>query len=412
MKGQPTIVLDTRRMTTTGENANKYPAKLRVSFRVGSRYVHRFYPTGVYATDSTELMKIQTSPRGDGQRKQQTVILNFLEKAKALLADQPGIDPESFGGMMTTRGNFKDPLGMMEANANELRQAGDIGNADYYDQACSSFRKYANKFLHGSMTFGMVTARMLFKYEKWMLEQGLSITTVGMYCRAMRRVFKIAIGKKIIPPTLYPFGEGENLYQIPTASGRKLALDEGVKDKVLKYATLNPTVRWAVDMWIFSYFCQGMNGSDIARLKYRHIEDDVLRFERFKSRRKRNKKPIEAIIRPEVREIISRHGNKSLDPSEYIFPILREGLSEQQAKDRIHDFIADVNEGLKTACEEMGIPKITTYWARHTFATILKRKGATTEQIQEALGHADKKTTESYLDSFDLDTKRKMAGML
>lgn len=411
MKGQPKIVLDTRRMTTTGDNANKYPAKLRVSFRVGSRYVHRFYPTGVYVTDSTELLKIQTSPRGDNQRKQQTVILNFLEKAKSLLADQPGIDPESFGGMITARGNFKDPLSVMEAYANEERQAGNIGNADFYDQACSSFQKYADNFLHGSMAFVMVTPQMLMKYEKWMLDAGRSITTVGMYCIAMRRIFNLAIKRyKIIPSSLYPFGEGK--YQIPTSKGRKLALDETTKDKVLKYATLNPDLRWAVDLWIFSYFCQGMNFADIAHLKYRDIHDDVLRFVRTKTKRKRDRAPIEAIIRPEVREIIARHGNRSLSPSEYVFPVLRDGLTLEQTKQRIHDFIKDVNAGLKSACEEMEIPKITTYWARHTFATILKRKGATTKQIQEALGHAEEKTTEAYLDSFDLDTKRKMAGML
>lgn len=50
--------------------------------------------------------------------------------------------------------------------------------------------------------------------------------------------------------------------------------------------------------------------------------------------------------------------------------------------------------------------KATTYVARHTFSTILKRSGASTEFIQEALGHSDIRTTEHYLDSFEKETKK------
>lgn len=56
--------------------------------------------------------------------------------------------------------------------------------------------------------------------------------------------------------------------------------------------------------------------------------------------------------------------------------------------------------------------KITTYVARHTFSTVLKRSGASTEFIQEALGHTDMKTTENYLDSFEKEVKKEYAGRL
>ena len=63
--------------------------------------------------------------------------------------------------------------------------------------------------------------------------------------------------------------------------------------------------------------------------------------------------------------------------------------------------------------DDLGIKKkATTYVARHTFSTILKRSGASTEQIQEALGHTDMKTTESYLGSFDKETKKQLASPL
>lgn len=62
---------------------------------------------------------------------------------------------------------------------------------------------------------------------------------------------------------------------------------------------------------------------------------------------------------------------------------------------------------------KLGIDKkVTTYVARHTFSTILKRSGASTEYIQESLGHADKKTTENYLGSFDKEIKKNLLTSL
>jgi integrase/recombinase XerD len=62
---------------------------------------------------------------------------------------------------------------------------------------------------------------------------------------------------------------------------------------------------------------------------------------------------------------------------------------------------------------KLGIEKkVTTYVARHTFSTVLKRSGVSTEFIQESLGHTDIRTTENYLDSFEKDVKREFAGKL
>lgn len=62
---------------------------------------------------------------------------------------------------------------------------------------------------------------------------------------------------------------------------------------------------------------------------------------------------------------------------------------------------------------KLGIEKkVTTYVARHTFSTVLKRSGVSTEFIQESLGHTDIRTTENYLDSFEKDVKREFACKL
>ncbi len=72
-----------------------------------------------------------------------------------------------------------------------------------------------------------------------------------------------------------------------------------------------------------------------------------------------------------------------------------------------------INDWMRKIKTKLGIEKkVTTYVARHTFSTVLKRSGVSTEFIQESLGHTDIRTTENYLDSFEKDVKREFAVKL
>ncbi|MDZ7604366.1 MAG: tyrosine-type recombinase/integrase [Cyclobacteriaceae bacterium] len=72
-----------------------------------------------------------------------------------------------------------------------------------------------------------------------------------------------------------------------------------------------------------------------------------------------------------------------------------------------------MNQHMKKIGEAIGFDKpLTTYAARHSFATVLKRSGASIELISESLGHQSLQTTEAYLDSFEDTTRRKFTEML
>lgn len=87
----------------------------------------------------------------------------------------------------------------------------------------------------------------------------------------------------------------------------------------------------------------------------------------------------------------------------YLFPILSAlHKTEQQKLNRLHKVITKVNRALKEIGTELGLPiKLTTYVARHSFATVLKRAGVSTSVISESLGHSSEKITQIYLDSFE-----------
>jgi integrase/recombinase XerD len=406
-------ILDKKKMTTTGENSGRYHVKIRLTYTREKKTIQKYFLTNVFATE-TEFEKIIGNPGKDKDLQAKQSVVNALyEKGKSILRNNPYMDPEEFGAQLMARGSLKDPLGFMLAYAEEMEREGRIGNRDAMLQAHSSFKLYCDKNDIHFLSFALVTPKFLMRYENWMLARDKSITTVGIYARAMRTVFNIARGDryKEIPYEMYPFGKGK--YQVPTGKGRKMALSETQKNVLLSYRNIDKALQMAVDFWKFSYFCNGMNFTDIARLKYRHIQDDTLVFDRTKTiNTKRDRDAIIVTLRPEVKEIIARWGNRSITPNDYVFSILRASLNPSQIKDRIRDFIKDTNENLAKVCEDKELPKITTYWARHTFATILKGKGVSIEYIQEALGHGNSKTTQAYLDSFDLDTKRKVANLL
>jgi integrase len=285
-----------------------------------------------------------------------------------------------------------------------------VGTADNYKSSLQSLLLFKK-----NLRFEDVSDTFLFRYETWMLERGRSITTVGIYCRCLRAIFNEAIYRKIISLDYYPFGKRK--YQMPVSKNIKKALKLQDIGKIYFY---QPKQEKGLEakaraFWLFSYFANGMNMKDIALLKFKNISDEFLTFERAKTIRstRTNPKLITVYINDDIRAIIRKWSNWDKSRENYIFPVLKPGLTPSQQRDRIKEFIRDVNDGIKTICIETGIEEhVTTYSARHSFSTVLKRSGASIEFISEALGHTDVKTTESYLDSFENEMKKEFSNSL
>lgn len=97
----------------------------------------------------------------------------------------------------------------------------------------------------------------------------------------------------------------------------------------------------------------------------------------------------------------------------YIFTIIEPGITPLRQYELMQLFVSFINNWMKHILKNLGIDKKgTTYVARHTFSTVLKRSGASTEYIQEALGHNNIKTTENYFDSFDKEVKKEFSQRL
>ena len=102
----------------------------------------------------------------------------------------------------------------------------------------------------------------------------------------------------------------------------------------------------------------------------------------------------------EVLELIEKYRGGT-----YLFPILSAyHKTEVQIADRLHKVLGKVNKYLKQIGKELKLPiPLTTYVARHSYATVLKRSGVSTSIISESLGHSTERITQVYLDSFGND---------
>lgn len=386
----------------------KKDGKCAVTIRVTHDRQKRYYPTE-YALSPNEFAKVQgEKPRG--QFKEISINLQaYKKKAAEIIERLPLFSFELFEKRYFTNNGASDTLtAAFELRTKEYKEAGRIGSAYTYNCAKVSL----NKFQPG-VKFSNVSPGFLEKYETWMVTQGKSKATIGIYLRSLRSLFNDAIADGILLKDHYPFGKRK--YEIPTGKNTKKALSLMEVGKIYDYQPEpGSSESVAKDYWFFLYLCNGMNVKDMALLRYKNIKGDVLEFERAKTARtKREAEPIRVMLNDDTKAIIQRQGNKKKDLETFVFPILRKGLSLERDHDLIQLKVHVLNTHMRKIAEKLGIKKdVTTYVARHSFATILQRSGVSIEFIGEALGHGSTKTTQSYLAGFEDDHKREISKAL
>lgn len=396
MKSVPTarIILDTRREKKNG----LYPVRLRVIFERKPRY----YPTGKdLSTDDFE------RAYGSKRREEFKIMREYLSKIeeraqKAIDSLHPFFSFEAFEAEFN-KAKTPPPSGGVEdaykAAIAALEGGGRIGTAESFGSALASLTKFRS-----GLHFKDITPDFLRSYERWMIEQGRSLTTVGIYLRTLRTS---VIEAKIKD---YPFGK-EPLYVIPEGANIKKALSRGEIGKIVAYQPENEREARARDFWVFSYLCNGMNPKDIAELRFKDFDTGAqkLTFIRAKTIRKnRDKQKVEVYLQPEAVEILEQYASVVRRPDAFLFPILTAGSSAKKQDNDIKNFVKSINTPMRAIAAKLGIDKpVTTYVARHSYATMMKNSGAPMAFISESLGHQDQRTTKNYLDSFEDTAKRK-----
>lgn len=392
------VLLDTRTVNKEGT----YPVKIKVYFQGKPKY----YPTGICMSTKEELEEVLES-----KSKKNIEIKDIIGKELSRILKNVDILVErgtfSFSNLNNMLGkNIGGTLNeMISAKIKELENEEKFGTSAFYKGTLSLLKRY----MKHDVPINEVTVEWLNGLEKFILKTA-NQTTVAMNMRNIRATMNIAKQVGVIRESDYPFGRGK--YQIKEGSGKKKALNKKQLKAIAEYRDGSMTTEFYRDLWLFIYFCNGLNVADLISLKFSDIQNGEISFIRKKTKdRTRDVKRIYAAITPEMYSIINKWGN---DPkkSVYIFPFLKPGDSAWEHEKKKKNLTKLINKRMKMIGEKLNLGKITTYVARHTYATVLRNEGVPISIISPMLGHSIVTTTEIYLADLESEYRAKNASLL
>ena len=392
------VLLDTRTVNKEGT----YPVKIKVYFQGKPKY----YPTGICMSTKEELEEVLES-----KSKKNIEIQDIIGKELSRILKNVDILVErgtfSFSNLNNMLGkNIGGSLNeMISAKIKELENEEKFGTSAFYKGTLSLLKRY----IKHDVPIKEVTVEWLNGLEKFILKTA-NQTTVAMNMRNIRATMNIAKQVGVIRESDYPFGRGK--YQIKEGSGKKKALNKKQLKAIAEYSDGSMTTEFYRDLWLFIYFCNGLNVADLISLKFSDIQNGEISFIRKKTKdRTRDVKRIYAAITPEMYSIINKWGN---DPkkSVYIFPFLKPGDSAWEHEKKKKNLTKLINKRMKIIGEKLNLGKITTYVARHTYATVLRNEGVPISIISPMLGHSSVTTTEIYLADLESEYRAKNASLL
>lgn len=397
------IYLDKRRKKANGT----YPVKLRVF--VNSTRTQKLYPTSFEFTED-EFKNIWETSRPRGDYKIIAYRLKALETHALSIADKMSIfSLEDFETNLLKKPRLRanDVVGHYRAAIDKYRLNNQINTALNYEQSLNSMIDFYKKDL---IPFNIISPQWLKEYEKYMVEtKGRSKTTVGIYLRPLRSIFNAAIANKSISAEIYPFGKRK--YTIPAPRSTKKALTKDQLKLLFESTPSTQEQEKAKAFWFFSYSCNGMNFKDICMLQYKNIDGDTLQFRRAKtSNTNTTQSPVIVYLNEYTQSVIDKYGNINKLPDEYIFPIVDHSTSQEEIQRQLRNFVRFVNQHFSKFAKHIGIKEnVSTYWARHSFATQAIRNGASMEYVSEALSHSSLNTTRNYFAGFEDEKKKEIS---
>ena len=279
----------------------------------------------------------------------------------------------------------------------ELKEKEQIGTSYAYLNSYDTLKNF-NKKKRLNYTFSHIDVAFCKKFEDWMRRKGNKDTTISYQFRTLRAAFNRAIAAKVVSKTKNPFSEFKLSHLNIKTMKRALSKADIMKIMDADCSKQTEQRQLAHDIFCFSYLCGGISLVDIANLTPLNIIDGRLIYQRQKTHGS-----INLLLSDKAMQIIAKY-HRYQRIANYFFPILhcRRHITPMQKHNRVRKMCREINRELKALAEELGITaNITTYVARHTFATILKKSGVNIGIISQALGHQDIKTTQIYLSKFD-----------
>ena len=266
--------------------------------------------------------------------------------------------------------------------AYELYNEKQIRTAKSYQTSVRSFLRFRNGV---DLSFEELNSKLILDYERYLKRQQICNNTISFYMRNLRAIYNRAVEENYTEQK-YPFKK----VFVGNDTTIKRAIDENTISR-LKSLDLSSKPRLALsrDMFMFSFYARGMAFIDLAHLTKENIQGEYIIYQRHKTGQKLSIK-LEICLKT----IIEKYS--SLSNGIFLLPLLSENAHNYDSALKLQ------NMRLKEISNIMELSKpITSYVARHSWATLAKKKGISMQIISESMGHNNEKTTRIYLSSLD-----------
>lgn len=269
--------------------------------------------------------------------------------------------------------------------AEQLREIGKQCTADTYTTAVNSFERFRNG---QDIPLDMVNPDLMTAYETYLKEIGVCPNSISFYMRNLRAVYNRAVDKELTLQR-YPFKHVYTGIDKTVKRAVPLNIIRQIRDLDL---SLYPSMDYARDIFMFSFYTRGMSFVDMAFLKKKDLQNGVLSYRRHKTNQKlfiKWEKPMQ--------DLIDKYETFG---SPYLLPVIKNMCKDERRQYKSEAHL--VNRNLKKIGQKLGLAvPLTTYVARHGWASIAKSKNIPISTISEAMGHDSETTTRIYLASLD-----------
>lgn len=247
-----------------------------------------------------------------------------------------------------------------------------------YMTTLKKLKEFDKKFAY--RTFDEIGKDYLQRFDAFLATTAPSANTRSIYMRCLRAIFNDAIDNDIT--SNYPFRR----FKIKTEATRKRSYSVDVIRKIL---TAECKEEWQIkylDFFKLTFYLIGINAVDLIHL-------NIYKNGRIEYTRAKTHKPYSIKVEPEAEELINKYKGKK-----YL-------LNYMDTNSNYRCFYFNMTKGLKAIMADLvadgvEIEELTTYWARHTWATIASELDIPKDTISAALGHGGNSVTDIYI-NFD-----------
>lgn len=293
---------------------------------------------------------------------------------------------------------------VIEEKINDLTDAQKVKTASVYRELSRLLRNMYGE----NLKVTDITPQWITKFKQKLRDRGNGNTTISIRMRCLRHILNLSEETGTIQANPMT---GKSAPKIPQWNKRDIAISERSLSKLLNATVeqVGETNWYWLQFWKFQYYANGINVVDMLRLKKTDICNGEIRFTRRKTE---DEIQIEVIIpiTQELSNIMAVLGTGK----EHIFPFL-DGCPARTIEERrkLDNFTHNVNVRLQKCCDELNISEhLTTYTARHTYATRLISKGVPLAVVSKSMGHSSIHTTMNYLDNISKEKRLANAKLL